>query len=329
MSSKRDHKLDWLRVIAMTMIVLMHSPNPESNIPGYIQASMSYITAAGLVLFFMISGALLLSTRLSAEEFIKKRLFKIVWPTLFWTFFYLIIYRFVIAPTSWDTLSLCIASIPFSNQGHGVLWFMYTLAGLYLLAPILSRWLAKATKSEVEFYLLLWAITLTYPYLSLVLKIDESETGVLHYFTGYVGYFVFGYYLKCHYQFKVWHVVLAIGFAVLIPLLLYLSGSEFDFYRMLWYLSLPVALMAFSWYVVICRLPLKQCKLIEKASTLSFGVYLMHIFIMRDFIWKSDVIQALPALVELLVVVIVTMLISYFISWLISKLSFSKYIIGI
>lgn len=327
MNKTRDYRLDLLRVIAISMIVLMHSPLPDSA-PGFVLSGISYITASGLVLFFMISGALLLGTNLSTKDFIKKRFSKIAWPTLFWTFFYLAV-KFVNQPTTNPDALRQIASIPFSAQGHGVLWFMYTLAGLYLLTPILSRWLRSASKREIEFYLLLWGVTLLYPYLSLIIVTNESDTGVLYYFAGYVGYFVFGYYLKHHYEFRSWHVVVALAVAAIIPALLYSSGMEFDFYRMLWYLSLPVALMAFSLFVLFERLPNKPITLIAKASSLSFGVYLVHIFILTECVWHSGLILSMSGVPQILTIALVTLLISYMISWLVSRLPFSKYIIGV
>lgn len=53
----RDISLDIIRVIAICMIVFMHSPIPGSA-PGFILSGLSYITAAGIGLFFMVSGAL-------------------------------------------------------------------------------------------------------------------------------------------------------------------------------------------------------------------------------------------------------------------------------
>lgn len=326
MNKSRDYRLDLLRIIAISKIVLMHSPLPNSA-PGYILSGISYITASGLVLFFMISGALLLDSDLSTKEFMRKRFSKIAWPTLFWTLFYLAV-KFANHPfQAFDALRQ-IVSIPFSAQGHGVLWFMYTLAGLYLLTPVLSRWLRHASKREIEFYLMLWGVTLMYPYLSLIFITNESDTGILYYFTGYVGYFVLGYYLKHDYVFRTWHVIVALAVAAVIPALLYSSGIEFDFYRMLWYLSLPVALMAFSWYVLIMRLPNKSIAVISKASSLSFGLYLIHIFVMRDFLWHLDMILSLSGVLQILTITVLTILISFLISWLLSRLPFSKYIIG-
>lgn len=324
---KRDSRLDLLRVLAIAMIVLMHSPRPSVEAIGYVRTSLSYLTGAGLVLFFMISGSLLLATQESAKEFIRRRFSKIFWPTLFWTFFYMAV-SFVNEPTNLQTVIKRIGSIPFACQGHGILWFMYALAGLYLLTPILSRWLNNATKSEVEFYILLWAVTLIYPYLNFVVEINQTETGILYYFTGFAGYYVFGYYLKYYYQFKAWHVVMAFALAAIIPFLLYASNLEFD-YTALWYLSLPVALMAFCWYVMICRLPNKRIPIIEKASSLSFGVFFVHIFIMRNFVWDFDLINRLPDVPEIFGIALVTSILSYFIIWLISKLPFSRFFIGV
>lgn len=324
---KRDYRLDVLRALAILMIVLMHSPMPAS-VPGYVLSGISYLTAPGLVLFFVISGALLLDNRLSTKDFLKRRFSKILYPTFFWTLFYIGV-NIVVDGQSIPCTIKALLSFPFSAQGHGVLWFMYTLAGLYLLVPVLSRWLQRASKREVEFYLLLWVVTLIYPYLALWLEINESNTGVLYYLAGYVGYFVLGYYLKHYYKYRIWHVVGAVAIAIVIPIVLYSSKMEFDFYSMLWYLSLPVASLAFTIYVLVMRLPNKRLALVGMVSKLSFGIYFVHIFIMRNIIWNLDVINQMLGLVQIPVIAIATFLLSLLLSWLISKLPFSKYIIGV
>ena len=70
--NRRDYRLDILRVIAISMIVLMHSPIPDSA-PGFVLSGISYFTASGLVLFFVISGTLLLDNRLGSRDFLKRR----------------------------------------------------------------------------------------------------------------------------------------------------------------------------------------------------------------------------------------------------------------
>lgn len=328
-TTKRDYRLDLLRVISITMIVFMHTPRPGSA-PGYVLSGLSYFTSPGLVLFFMISGALLLgNTMSSTKEFLKHRLSKVVFPTLFWTFFYLAYSAISANSFNAKELMVNVLSIPFSAQGHGVLWFMYTLVGLYLLTPILSKWLKKASKHEIEFYLLLWVITLVYPYLTLVLEINESDTGILYYFAGYAGYFLLGYYLYRYYCFKVWHIIVAFVVYMMAPMAYFGAHCDFDFHSMCCYLSLPIASMAFMWFVLVKRLPDFRHVLLGQLSKLSFGVYLIHIFVLRSVLWRVDLICNLPDIVQILVFAISTIMISYFVSWLISRLSFSKYIVGV
>lgn len=325
----RNHRLDLLRVIALMMIILMHSPMPKYALaPNFIITGLSYFTAPGIGLFFMISGALLLGNSLSTREFLSRRFSKILFPTVLWTFFYLIV-NYIRGGLSTIEVLQSIVSIPFSWQSQGILWFMYTLAGLYLLTPILARWLKTASKREVEFYLLLWAITLLYPYLEMVLSVDTNTTGVLYYFTGYLGYYLLGYYLNNYYRFQITHIIIALVIAILIPALLYASGIDFNFYSLLWYLCLPVVLMAGVWFVLINRTPNKHFSLISEISRLSFGIYFVHIFILRRCLWRIDFIRDMPGLIQIPVVMIATVVLSFLVVKLISRLPHSKYIIGV
>lgn len=117
---------------------------------------------------------------------------KILGPTLIATIFYLAVSHI----EKGDIIGLGheLLSIPFSAQGAGILWFMYTLIGLYLLAPIINAWLsASRTLTEAKFYVCLWLLTLCYPFITLFADINETQTGILYYFSGYAGYFLLGY----------------------------------------------------------------------------------------------------------------------------------------
>lgn len=324
----RNATLDILRIIAIMLIVLMHSPMPGSA-SGTVLAGISYLTAPGIGIFFMVSGALLLGNTLSQKDFLKRRFSKVIWPTLLWTAFYITVN--CIKAHEWPSLRT-IFSIPFSAQGHGVLWFMYTLAGLYLLTPILSRWLQSASKREVEFYLLIWATTLLYPYLKMGLAIEVSNVGILYYFTGYAGYFLLGYYLKQYPpQGRIFWLLIAttILAAMSAPLLILTSGVEYDFYEVLWYLSSPVAMMSMAWFICIQRLSIKTLpNWFTNLTKLSFSIYLMHIFIMREILWKLNFIQAIPSFMQTIVIALLTFAISWAISFAVSKWPGSKYVIG-
>ena len=136
--NRRDTSLDIIRILACFMVVLMHSPIPSANASGPFLSALSYFTAPCIGLFFMVSGALLLPVRTDYITFIRKRFSKILVPTLLWSLIYIGL-RLYGSESEIDVIQ-SLASLPFSPQGEGVLWFMYTLSGLYLLAPILSAW---------------------------------------------------------------------------------------------------------------------------------------------------------------------------------------------
>lgn len=288
---QRDVSLDIIRIMACVMVVFMHSPMPSANANGPFLTALSFLTAPCIGLFFMVSGALLMPVKTDYFTFIRKRFSKIAVPTVIWSLIYIALrlYR----SESEINLLQSVASIPFSPQGEGVLWFMYTLAGLYLLAPILSAWLDKAEKRELQLLLGLWAITLCYPLLSGWVMINESATGILYYFTGYAGYFVLGFYLKKYPEslsLKFSALVAISGIVLLLALKRY--GVAFDFYQLFWYLSIFIASLAVVIWKTVCR----YCKPVDimwirTFSNLTFGIYLIHILIMRYWLWHQPWIE--------------------------------------
>lgn len=251
MLKQRTIYLDVIRIIACLMVIMMHAPIPGegASVHGPFLVLSSYLTASCVPLFFMASGALLLPCREggSAAEYLKKRMGKIVSPTVCFSLLYITLN---VNEIGGNKLIISLVSILFSAQGHGVLWFMYTLTGLYLLVPVISPWLRKASKREVEMYLALWVVTLLYPYIGLLLKVNASDTGLLYYFTGYAGYFLLGHYVSRYSLPLKWLLPVAV---LMLPLPLFNKLLEWrlDFYSAFWYLSAPVAVMTAAWFVSI------------------------------------------------------------------------------
>lgn len=111
----RDYSLDIIRLIACIMIVLMHSPMPGMNTSGMVLCSVSYLTAPGIGLFFMVSGALLLriDKPFETRSFLRKRFTKILIPLVLWSL------------VGWGLDLYGVA-----NTELSILWFMYCLAGI-------------------------------------------------------------------------------------------------------------------------------------------------------------------------------------------------------
>lgn len=329
MSNQRDINLDIIRIVACLMVVTMHAPMPNENAIGIFNAALSYYNAPCIGLFFMVSGALLLPIKGDGINFLKRRFTKIAGPTIFWSIFY-IACRYFFDGTS-EGIAKSILSIPFSPQGHGVMWFMYTLAGLYLIAPIISAWLERASKKEIEIYLSIWILTTCYPLLKLFLTTQTGETSILYYLSGFAGYFLLGYYLKKYPKAISYTILLpAIIIAICAPIVCKILHFEVNMYDMFWYLSIFVVVMAIGWFCLINnKVQAYNGRNIPLVSNLSFGIYLTHIFVMRYILWELDIIQNINSyIIQTIIVIIATFIGSLILCYAIARLPFAQYIIG-
>lgn len=334
---QRDTSLDIIRISACIMVVFMHSPMPSDNASGPFLTALSYITAPSIGLFFMVSGALLLPVKTDYVTFLRKRFSKILIPTLLWSLIYIGLKLY--ESESEINVLKSLASLPFAPQGEGVLWFMYTLSGLYLLSPILSAWIEKAGKGELQIVLLIWCITLCYPLISFYVTIDTTTAGIFYYFTGYAGYFLLGAYLRKYpgslSLVALW--ALGIGGAVLLLVLKYLD-IPFDFYSLFWYESIfIVALATAIWKLIykICNsapgrdLTRRMGQQLGRLSNMTFGIYLIHILIMRHWLWHQAWIQNISGYsLQCVVIAVLTFVISAVACRMISILPQARWIIG-
>lgn len=327
MLKERIYALDWIRVLACLMVIFMHAPISTDGANSLFLLANSYLTAPCIGLFFMVSGALLLPVKMCTKVFLRKRFLKVCIPVFVWSIFYLFL--------SWDSAESFVQhllSIPFSAQGTGVLWFMYALMGLYLFAPILSKWLEKSSKKELEFYLFLWSITLCYSLLKGYFDVNDSYSGPLYYFSGYVGYFLLGYYVNNFYQnLQIKYLLLPIFLSLVAPVACKVMQWKVNFYEVFWYLSIFVTIQCMTWFVIIRKYLMynRLNKYIEKISNLSFGIYLVHIFFMRSVIGKWDWILAIQNyILQTVTVFALTFVFSFVSCYMVSLLPFGDYIIG-
>jgi surface polysaccharide O-acyltransferase-like enzyme len=305
---------------------------PGSESDGLFLSALSYFTAPGIGLFFMISGALLLPVKTDTRTFLRRRFSKIAIPTFVWSVLFLGIKAMTTKePFSWKALF----SIPFTAQGNPSFWFLYALMGLYLLAPVISHWLNAATRQELAFYLLLWGLSLCFPLLQLVLDINTSATGILYYFTGYAGYFVLGHYMKTYpdrIQYK-WLIPAVIA-ALVAPVVCKVKGLSVDFYSVFWYLSIFVVIQCvFLWKLVFSLVPEHGWpsinRVISKISVSTFGIYLVHFFIIRSLLWNwSPILAIQPYFLQVFVIAAAAFFLSFGVTFLIGKIPGAQYLIG-
>ena len=173
-----------------------------------------------------------------------------------------------------------------------------------------------------------------YPIISSFIRVNDGVSGILYYFAGYVGYFVLGYYL--HNYIKHWNIwiltamyILPLGCAVVCKL----SEFKVDFYSVFWYLSILVVAMCVALFMYIkelfsaTKLNTKLKKCIIDFSNHSYGIYLIHFFIIRDVLWQFD-LTLLPNGGGILETFMIATIVSYLIVHFMSMLPRAEYLIG-
>lgn len=214
--------LDYLRVIACFMVMVVHSTEPfylggegsliSSYENGLWAAGFDSLVRSCVPLFVIASSYLLFPLKYSTAEFLKKRVVRILIPLFIWSVFYALY---------WGDPVSNLKDLVFNfNYAAGHLWFVYMLAGLYFIMPLLSPWAEKVEKKELNIYILLWLFTTIIPYLRDWLSTEPlamtygpsglphqalyplwgecswNQNGTFYYVSGMAGYLLIGLWLR-------------------------------------------------------------------------------------------------------------------------------------
>jgi surface polysaccharide O-acyltransferase-like enzyme len=236
----------------------------------------------------------------------------------------------------WNQIVKSVCSIPFHRQGHGVLWFMYTITGLYLITPIISPWLENVDKKTLQVYLGIWSVTLFFPILRQFLEVEESAFGVLYYFSGFSGYFVFGFYLrKFGFNIKWWAALVMLGGMMIVPVITKLFLPEFDTTYVYYYLSIVCLIMVALWWNILKPLGEKLqtrpkvVSVITEISKMSFGIYLSHILVMKYFLCHTQFVLGIDNyIMQTFTITLLTIIGATTLTYIIGYLPYGEYIIG-
>ena len=345
--------LDVMRVIACFMVIMIHSCEfffiDDNNIgiqnmrDGFWVSVIDSAFRCSVPLFVMISSFLLVPVKTDTRVFFHRRLLRVVVPFTLWSIFYATL------PYLWGDMTATgvmesISHLAYNfNASSGHMWFVYMLIGLYLFMPIISPWLEKTGKNGELCFLTLWFISSFFPYVrnfvgEIYGECYWNEYNMLWYFSGFMGYVVLAHYIRHHLQ---WTFKKSIG----IGTMLYIIG--YCVTALIWYNRIPTAttlqelelswrfctpnviLMSFGAFIVIqsiFSMYRKGNRIVNEISILSYGIYLMHIFVLE--VVHSQFKDIFPTQWTIILVGTVTFVICCIITKIISFLPFSKYIIG-
>lgn len=348
--NKREFALDLLRVLACFLVIWQHVTesyyiNPDFTIQRHESMSiigwMNGMTPIEVPLFVMISGYFLLPLKMDTSAFFKRRFTRILYPFVCWC----VIYAAYFMAYRGDTLEQFFRNVMHIPVNFGVevghLWFIYMLLGLYLLVPVLSPWLKQCSKFQLQVYLSIWAFTTLLPYIHLWFPEVLGEcfwnpTPMFHYFTGFAGYFVLGYYIKRYGALSVRTSLVMLVGGYLLTVAVY--QHQLAHVTMVpdlevgWrFCGANIAVMTYAMFSLISHINWQGNNLfgrwISSFAILSYAVYFIHIIIInfyRD--WLGDMLARVYF--QIPIITCLTFITSYGVVWILSKLPKAKYWLG-
>ncbi|MBN2816187.1 MAG: acyltransferase family protein [Campylobacterales bacterium] len=326
----RDLRLDILRVLSILAVILIritavyetsdtfHFDKLSSWIVSVIHRSLFW----SVPVLFMVSGALLLDNRNESTEFFyKKRMSKVLIPTLFWSVFFLM-YLYIFE----DYTLFNLAGVFVKSGAFDHLWFMYAIIGLYVFTPYFRVFLQHLSIGEIKkLIIILFIFTILNNILS---QYFENEGTIFSFFIGYIGYFFLGHYL---YKNRDSFIKYSHLYGVIFFSLVFFSSvadiiREHYFHIDISIFTIFLPLQAITLYLFLLNTQVTfklSSNLWINLSIFSFGTYLVHavfILVFEPYMTMNDLLY-LP-LFYLLVLVC-----SYIFVYTLSKIKYLKSII--
>lgn len=341
MEKKRTVYLDLLRIMACIMVVGVHvsalclETLDVTSINFKVMNGFDCFSILGVPLFVMISGSLLLSEEhtYSIKDLYLKKMGRLVLLYFFWFLFYNTV-NFMESGTAWSLENIKQEIVLESLLGRGIyhLWFLPMMISLYLITPFIKTFTADRKKC-ILFLVLFFVIAIVvptalkfeFPYKTIVASLYERFPNVM--FIGYTGYYILGHTL---------HEFLGELKKGTLILLTAVAGLSFaiEVYTCNFYsektgelsiiLNDTMAVNAFvsctCIFILGKHMKLREHKWFSKAASLTFGIYLLHPFILHLFHLAGLNTLFAPAGIAIPVVVALVTVVTATIVFIIQKL---------
>ena len=314
-STSRHAYIDFLRVISILLVILLHCIgeylfDPE-NIDRPLWVGTAYLNElcrVGVPLFFMMSGFLLLDKKIEKTgEFYRHRFLKIAVLFLLYDIFY-----YLFLPTG-DARTFTGWARELINCGSAYhLWFIYSILLLYLFIPFIRKISEKCTDREwvLFFFLCIFQTTLKPLFNTLFANkayLYLSDDG----FVGYLGYMILGYILgKSVVSGKLRGALYAAGILSFIVCPLFVMQNLRDG-KAVWLnggYTVNHYLEAASLFLFCKNTVRRTDAFVSRLSALSMDTYFIHVFVLENV--KRISVDVRPS-AKILLWISVTVLLSF------------------
>lgn len=173
----REKYAEWLRIIAAFIVVFQHTvtsawyDTPVNSPDFFVLTFLNSLTRFGVGIFIMISGAFMLSPKYPhpPRKVLKHNLTRILALIAFWVVFYGIVDALCVgikegAGIGETIVNVISAPVLLFTTPATHLWFLYVIAGLYLITPALRVFTEHASKNMVLYVIaIFFAFGLVFP----------------------------------------------------------------------------------------------------------------------------------------------------------------------
>lgn len=198
--SRSIQYINRLRILAIYLVVTAHvaiwlaMEAKPFTFDWWVGGWLFYLGHASIPIFVMISGTLLLddSRHESARQFYRRRLYRVGIPLVFWTVVYLAVRVFIDGEqlTPARALRLILSADPYYH-----LWFLYMIFGLYLITPVLRRFIHSAGQAQ-RIGVIVIGLVLANAYFQADVLLWDHRRSVFTMFLPYIPYYLCGYELR-------------------------------------------------------------------------------------------------------------------------------------
>lgn len=338
--TKRQTELDILRLLATLAVIMTHlCGGPVKSLDVYSSnwSVLNCLRAAvtwDVPIFVMISGSLFLkpSKEVTIRKIYQKYIKHLVICFCFWSAVFQILYYFTgDCSLNWKGIlsEFLIGPYPF--------WYLFMLAGLYMLIPFIRRFVDD--KKLLEYFLLLFILSefianygACLPYLGELISTIFNKM-VFHFTLGFVGYYILGYYLVTYSvsdnverALYVLGVLCAVFSCVGTTLQSRQQGVYNEWFSKYLMPNVIVESAAvFTFFVKRVgkmRISAKLRTALEDMSVCGMGVYLIHALIIEGLNFAGITVVSMSPFVMVPVLTVAVYLASFFATKLIRKIPF-------
>ena len=300
---------DLIRVFAIVAVVATHTENITSSTTNYLGGiswwfanTIHSLVMISVPLFVMLSGALVLNKENLTSQYLSSKIIKkFLVPLIFWWLFYSF-WNSWQAQTiiTFSTIQALLINLFKVNIGH--LYFLPVIIGLYLLAPIIRKSIINNQSKQYQSLAVIVSLSLLYQSLTFFVFKLYNATNIFFIAIPFLAYFLLGYYLaKLKISLKQWWFVFLVSLIIvgIVSVATYYNTLAFNqeltvFWtpaggNFFWQpFTIFAILLASFVFILLNNIQVILPKLFQSKitcswliffSNLSFGIYLVHPFV--------------------------------------------------